>query len=89
MIVDYDGRILTQADPGPHEKIVVGPVDIAALRSERERRRGHDMRSHLRTEAHTYLNQPILSAATGDPISIESIDHRIAAAKNRLAEGTE
>ena len=25
MVVDYDGRILAQADPGPGEKIVVGP----------------------------------------------------------------
>ena len=32
MIVDYDGRILSQADPGPGEKIVVGPIDLAAYR---------------------------------------------------------
>jgi len=38
MIVDYDGRILSQADPGPGEKIVVGPIDLLALRAERERR---------------------------------------------------
>src|SRR3989441_2064191 len=48
MLVDYDGRLLAQADPGPGEKIVVGPIDIAALREERERRRGHHMLSHLR-----------------------------------------
>src|SRR3954454_8431559 len=41
MVVDYDGRILAQADPGPGEKIVVGPIDLAALRVERDRRRGH------------------------------------------------
>ena len=35
MIVDFDGRILSQADPGPGEKIVVGPIDLAALRHER------------------------------------------------------
>src|SRR5262249_22773403 len=29
MVVDYDGRILAQADPGPGEKIVVGPIDLA------------------------------------------------------------
>ena len=29
MIVDFDGRILAQADPGPGEKIVVGPIDLA------------------------------------------------------------
>ncbi len=52
MIVDFDGRILSQADPGPGEKIVVGPVDIAALRHERERRDGHNLLAHLRTESY-------------------------------------
>jgi predicted amidohydrolase len=52
MIVDYDGRLLAQADPGPGEKIVVAPVDVAALRAERERRQGHHMMGHLRMEAY-------------------------------------
>lgn len=55
MIVDFDGRILSQADPGPGEKIVVGPIDLATLRAERARRRGHHLLSHLRTEAYTDL----------------------------------
>jgi predicted amidohydrolase len=55
MIVDFDGRILAQADPGPGEKIVVGPIDLAALRAERHRRRGHHLLSHLRAEAYTEL----------------------------------
>ncbi|WP_165230881.1 nitrilase-related carbon-nitrogen hydrolase [Aquisphaera insulae] len=55
MIVDYDGRILSQADPGPGEKIVVGPIDLASLRAERARRRGHHLLSHLRTESYTGL----------------------------------
>lgn len=55
MIVDYDGRVLSQADPGPGEKIVVGPVDIAALRAERARRDGHNLPRHLRTEAYRDL----------------------------------
>ena len=59
MVVDYDGRILAQADPGPHEKIVVGPVDLAALRAERQRRRGHAMPAHLRTEAYPAYRQSI------------------------------
>ena len=59
MVVDYDGRILAQADPGPGDKIVVGPIDLAALRSERERRRGHHMLAHLRTEAYTRSRAPI------------------------------
>jgi predicted amidohydrolase len=53
MVVDYDGRILSQADPGPGEKIVVGPVDLVALRAERDRRHGHSLLSHLRIEAYT------------------------------------
>jgi predicted amidohydrolase len=48
MVVDFDGRILAQAEPGPGERIVVGPIDIGALRFERERRRGHNMLAHLR-----------------------------------------
>ncbi len=48
MIIDYDGRILAQADPGPVEKIVVAPIDLAALRAERGRRRGHHMLHHGR-----------------------------------------
>jgi predicted amidohydrolase len=51
MVVDFDGRILAQADPGPVEKIVVAPIDIAAVREARDRRSGHQMLAHLRTEA--------------------------------------
>ena len=53
MAVDFDGRILAQADPGAGEKIVVAPIDLAALRHERGRRRGHHLLSHLRTGAYT------------------------------------
>ncbi len=52
MVVDFDGRILAQADPGPGEKIVVGPIDLAALRHARETRKSHQMLAHLRTEAY-------------------------------------
>jgi predicted amidohydrolase len=55
MVVDFDGRILGQADPGPGEKIVVAPIDLDALRHERERRRGHHLLSHLRTDAYTHV----------------------------------
>lgn len=51
-IVDFDGRLLAQASPGPGERIVVAPIDITALRHERETRRGHHMLAHLRTEAY-------------------------------------
>jgi predicted amidohydrolase len=52
MVVDYDGRILAQADPGPGDKIVVGPIDLAALRHERARRRGHNFLAHLHNGAY-------------------------------------
>jgi len=55
MVVDFDGRILAQADPGPGEKIVVGPIDLAALRAERRRRRGHHLLANLRADAYTDL----------------------------------
>ena len=48
MIVDYDGRTVTQATPGDGEKITVGPVNLGMLRKERETRQAHQMRVHLR-----------------------------------------
>jgi hypothetical protein len=50
MIVDFDGRILHQADPGPGEKIVAAEIDIEALREARRKRRGHNPLGHLRAE---------------------------------------
>ena len=63
MVVDFDGRVLAQVDPGPGEKIVVGPIDIDALHAERDRRRGHDMLGHLRSSAHNYLSRDYLPPA--------------------------
>jgi len=51
-IVDFDGRLLAEASPGPGERIVVAPIDVTALRHERATRRGHHMLAHLRTEAY-------------------------------------
>ena len=87
MVVDWDGRILAQADPGPGEKVVVAPIDVATLRAERERRIGHDMRAHLRSGAHTYLERDHLAPAK-DPASIDgaSLRQRIADAKRSLEE---
>ena len=84
MVVDYDGRVLAQADPGPGEKVVVAPIDLAALRQERKRRRGHDMRAHTRTEAYSYLQSPQLARANQDEINIDQINARIQDSKNRL-----
>jgi hypothetical protein len=77
MVVDYDGRILAQADPGEGEKVVVAPIDIRTLRDERKRRFGHDMRAHLRSEVHTYLESPHLPPAVDHPITIDSVRLRI------------
>jgi predicted amidohydrolase len=52
MVVDFDGRILAQAEPGPFTKVVVAPIDIGTLRAERARRRGHDLHGHLRPGAY-------------------------------------
>src|SRR5919201_1036858 len=88
MVVDYDGRILSQADPGPGEKIVFGPVDLAALRAERERRRGHHMLAHLRTEAYPAYGKSIypggLAGGARAP-TLEGNERAIAAGKERLA----
>ena len=85
MVVDFDGRVLAQADAGPGEKVVVAPIDIAALRAERIRRVGHDMRSHLRSEMYPYASKPIFPRASGS-ISIESLRQRIKVAKERVDE---
>lgn len=86
MVVDYDGRVLAQADAGEGEKVVVAPIDIDALRDERARRIGHDTRAHLRSELHTYMKQPHLAPAAGGehPLTGDSIRQRIADAKAKV-----
>jgi hypothetical protein len=85
MGVDFDGRILAQADPGPGEKVVVAPIDLAALRDARARRRGHDMRGHFRAEVHRYASRPQFAAAGSADITIASNEARIAEGKARVA----
>ena len=85
MVVDYDGRILAQADPGPGEKIVVAPIDIAALRAERDRRSGHHMLGHRRSEAYPLQRRPAYPGGRGGegPISIEGNEQAIRDGKKR------
>jgi predicted amidohydrolase len=66
MVVDHDGRVLAQADPGAQEKIVVGPVDLASLRAERARRRGHHLLAHLRNEAYAAYHNSIYPPGGAD-----------------------
>ncbi len=84
MVVDYDGRVLAAADPGEGEKVVVAPIDIGLLRAERQRRAGHDMRAHLRSELHTYLGRAYLAPATDHPLTADTIRRRIAEARRRV-----
>jgi len=86
MIVDYDGRVLAQAEPGTGEKIIVGPVDLAALRAERQRRRGHHMLAHLRTEAYPKYGQPIYPSGQGNEgtITVEKNDESLRQAHEAL-----
>ena len=87
MIVDFDGRVLAQADPGPGEKIVVGPIDIAALREERERRRGHHMLSHLRMGTYKAYRKSIYPGGLNkgaNKVTIEGNEEAILIAKQKL-----
>lgn len=87
MIVDFDGRILAQADPGPGAKVVVAPVDIGSLRHERAVRQGHHMLSHLRTEAYPVYRRthypPGLWTNERD-LDVQKTAAAIAAAKDKL-----
>ena len=65
-VVDFDGRLLAEASPGPGERIVVAPIDIDALRHERATRRGHHMLAHLRTEAYPVYRRHLFPPAGGD-----------------------
>jgi predicted amidohydrolase len=91
MVVDFDGRILAQASPGPGERIVVAPIDITSLRHERATRRGHHMLAHLRTEAYPLYTKHAYPprASDGSPrrasdLSYEENNARIDAAKKTL-----
>jgi predicted amidohydrolase len=86
-IVDFDGRLLAEASPGPGERIVVAPVDISALRHERASRRGHHMTSQLRTEAYPVYMRHVYGPFEGNAAgaSYEQNVDRIDAAKREQA----
>ena len=87
-VVDFDGRLVADASPGPGERIVVAPVDISALRHERATRVGHHMLAHLRTEAYPAYRQggyaPRLDAVV--PMSYDENVERIARSKRAVDE---
>jgi formamidase len=89
MIVDFEGRILAKASEGAGEKIVVAPVDVSALRHERETRRGHQLLAHLRTEAYPVYQKhfyPPPISDEDDALSYEKNNRLIDEAKLRLSD---
>jgi predicted amidohydrolase len=85
-VVDFDGRLLAQASPGPGERIVVAPIDITAVRHERATRRGHHMLAHLRTEAYPIYSAHQYPPIAGRPLSFDENVRQIEIAKARLDE---
>jgi predicted amidohydrolase len=88
-VIDFEGRILAQASPGPGERIVVAAVDVSSLRHERAVRRGHHTLAHLRTEAYpvyrSHRYPPRDSDATGE-MSYEENNRLIDEAKRQLKD---
>ncbi len=87
MVVDFDGRLLAQADPGPGSKIVVAPIDILALRHEREVRQGHHMLAHLRTEVYPVYKKTFFAPGQHTKeqnLTEEKNNHVITEAKKNL-----
>jgi predicted amidohydrolase len=87
-IVDFEGRILAEASPGPGERIVIAPIDISALRHERQNRRGHHMHAHLRTEAYPlyqgHVYPPQANWPTTEDLSYEGNNALIDESKRRI-----
>ena len=85
-VVDFDGRLLAEASPGPGERIVVAPVDVSALRHERDTRAGHHTLAHLRTEAYDVYRTPSYPPRANQtvPLSYEENGRRIHSAKQAL-----
>jgi len=81
-VIDFDGRPLAEATPGPGERIVVAPLDISALRHERESRLGHLTLAHLRTEAYdVYRRHQYPPEVRDGPLSYQRNVERITRSK--------
>jgi hypothetical protein len=88
-VVDFEGRLLAQASPGPGERIVVAPIDITALRHERETRRGHHMLAQLRTEAYPVYSTHVYPPKVDENVSALSYERNnelIDEAKRKLGD---
>src|SRR5207249_7504539 len=87
MVVDYDGRIVAQASPGPGERIVIAPIHLDALRHERRARRAHQMLAHLRAEAYPMYRKRFFPAGTFSvkkDVSISELEQRIDDGKRKI-----
>jgi len=84
-VVDFDGRLMAEASPGPGERIVVAPIDISALRHERATRIGHHMPSHLRVEAYDVYRRSAYPARIRHDVDVSYDENvrRIAEARQR------
>ena len=90
-VVDFEGRLVAEASPGPGERIVVAPIDISSLRHERASRVGHHMLAHLRTEAYPVFREAGYQPRV-DPGAVLSYDENVARideAKRRFVARTE
>ena len=87
-VVDFDGRLLAEASPGPGERIVVAPLDISALRHERQSRIGHHMPAQLRTEAYDVYQHDAYSSQhlKNEPLSYSKNQQNIKASKQAFAD---
>ena len=87
-IVDFDGRLLADASPGPGERIVVAPIDISALRHERSVRIGHSMLAQLRTEAYPiyrhHFYPPMLPKLNDEDLTYERNKELIERSKTHI-----
>ena len=79
-------RLVVVEDQAAGEKIVVAPIDVAALRHERARRRGHHMLAHLRTELYAAYQRPVYPRGLdgGMALSVEGNERATTEAKARL-----
>jgi len=80
MIVDYDGRTLASCGESSGEKIVIAPIDISALRAEKQRRKGHDTIAHFRNSAYNYQENKKFGMDSSIP-STKTLNQRIEHAK--------
>lgn len=86
MAVDGDGRILAEAPPGPGERIVVAPVHLEVLRAERERRIGHAMTAHIRSELYRRQHAAVFPGAQRpEDRDVSRLETIIRETKDRLA----